>query len=487
MVVSLEYTIATYFKLSRPQFVKNNPTIHIIFGAAGVSLASRMWVEGLDLIPNVFYIALVGEPRAGKSAFLRSYLRLFHSTNIGDIPIGSPEAMLKAIAQVRHGYVWYDEVSHLAKLLDSYMGTLPSILNRAYYLDELSQVRMNKEKSVVVPAESYFIHVYFAGTPADWTQIERKAPGGFIRRTLVIPVRGIIPFFSGKRPSHEERLEIQKLRRWISHIFKLLEMTRITVIFPEFNELGELLEKEQMENEKKSMIEEYFYKIMAGRLVGNLITFNLDNEPDSLILNDVLDIMYKNGQAAGIKVDYGDPSRPPVDVIIDATTLSVEVPENSKELNLDYFLPPHFAYLTYRTLLDTVKVEQVAPDGVTTANVERIKRWLESGGKPVVPLRTFVRQILHLGNPRQYENILRILEDAGYIRQIQWKYRGRTVRYIILDTSARICGNCAKFGISGECPKLRVISLSDKIYELVRPWDKACEEFEAVEVGDVDE
>jgi hypothetical protein len=481
--VSLERAIVAYLKLSRSQFCENNPTLPHIFAAAGTALVTRMWVEGIDYVPATFYIALIGEPRAGKSAFIRTYLRLFDGTDVGNVPVGSPEAMLKAINDVRHGYVWYDEVSHLAKLLDSYMGTLPSILNRAYYLDELAQVRMNKQKSVVVPAESYFIHVYFAGTPADWQLVEKKAVGGFIRRTLVIPVRGIIPFFSAKRPSREDRELAYGFLRWIRHIYKLLTLTRFTVYLPQFQKFGDVLQKEQMDNEKKSMVEEYLYKILAGRVVNNLITFDLAKSPDELILNDILYTMRDNAEAQGIRVEFGDPSRPPVEVVVDATGIDEEVGDPPAE-KITSYIPPRFAYMTLKLLLNTVRSQQLAPDEITTKNVERIQRWLESGGSTVVSKRTFVRDILVLRKASEYEPVLQILQDTGHIRVVDWVYKNRKVQYVVLNPREKICANCAYFMDLNKCPKLKGVLVQEDVYGMIKPWESACDKFELAEDGE---
>ena len=138
-------------------------------------------------------------------------------------------------------------------------------------------------------------------------------------------------------------------------------------------------------------------------------------------------------------------------------------------------------------LLDTVRMKNIAPDEVTTLNVERIQKWLESGGPPVVPKRTFVREILHIGNPSQYESVIRILEDAGYIKVVDYIYRGRVVQYIVLDSKARICANCAFFRTS-ECPRIsayfdmyRGESLRAVVMSKTHPGDKPCEKFEYVE------
>jgi len=478
---SFARAFSEYFKLKRPEFCRNNPDIPQIFAASAIALASKMWVEGTDEVPGVFYIALIGEPRTGKTSFLRHYFRLFKGTSVSSIPIGSPEAMLKAINEIRHGYVWYDEVAHLAKLMDSYMGTLPTILNKAYYLDELAQIRMDNKKSVIVSAESYFIHVYFAGTENDWANIERKAPGGFVRRTLTLFVDGIIPFFKKYSLSLEEEARRYALEKAINTILTILKNTVITVRLPELPALAEKLEQEYIDNEKKSMIEDYLYKVFAGLLVAHLITFDLSEDPDSWNLNEILERMKRNAERYGIRVEYEDPSRAPVSVSVDARVLSALSDTSKEDVKITDYLPPNFALQIYNMLIDSTKRKISAPDTVVLKNVERIKQWLESKGGVVVSKYQFTREILHTGNPSYYNFVLQILQDAGYIRIVDYAYKGRPAQYVVLDPKARICANCAHYRDPKECPLLKDVFDFKEAATKVPPWKPACEKFEEVE------
>jgi len=480
-MLTLEQAVTEYFKLSRPQFCQNNPNVPTIFSAAAVSLATRMWVEGTDLMPATWFVALIGDPRSGKTAFYRAYFKLFTGTGVGEVPIGSPEAMLKDIAAVRHGYIYYDEVAHLAKLMNSYMGTLPTLLNKAYYLDTLSQTRMDNKKSVVVDAESYFIHVYFGGTPEDWNSIERNAPGGFVRRTLVIPVRGTIPFF---QKAHKDRAVlnyISQLRAKLRKIFRELTPLDLTVYLPEFPELAEVLENTQMDREKKSMVEEYFYKLLAGRIVANLVTFNLEEDPHALDTNELVHRMIHNAEKLNVQVDVvsSTSTRVAVDIIVPEQPAPAQ--PDPKTLSLDQFMPPHYTAITFQKLLETVKPQVSAPDSLIMRNVERIRDWLEAGNPVVVSTRQFVQKILHTTNPQLYKPVLEVLEDGGYIRRVEFPYKGRTARYIILDTKARICGNCAFYRNPERCPLLKGCLDIEMCKEKVPPWQAACDKFEPAE------
>jgi len=478
---TFERAFAEYFKLSRGAFYSNNAEIMPIFSAAAVSLASRMWVDGIDMNPATFFIALIGEPRTGKSSFLRHYFHLFRSTGVSSIPIGSPEAMLKSIDAIRHGYVWYDEVAHLAKLIDSYMGTLPTIFNKAYYLDELSQVRMDNKKSVVVDAESYFIHIYFAGAPSDWSMIEKKAVGGFVRRTLVLPVRGIIPFFAKDRIAVDEVRLRANLYARINTILKLLTYLRVTIYLPDFPALAEHLMKEQIDNEKKSMVEEYFYKVLAGRILANLITFDIEEDPRAWNVNELLARLRSIAKRYGLHIEVSNVSHPPIDVYIEVTEQLEDEDGEKADKKITDYMPPNFAIATYMALIGTIKPRVSAPDDLTMKNVERIQQWLESGGAVVVSRKEFAQKILHTRNPQYYRPVLDVLMDAGYIRIVDYAYKGRPAQYVVLDPKARICANCAHYRDPKECPLLEDVFDFKEAATKVPPWKAACEKFEEVE------
>jgi len=476
-MMTLEQGIREYLVLRRPQFCKANPHVPMILSAAAVSLASRMWVDGTDLIPSVWYIALVGPPRTGKSAILRTMTRLFDRTGVHKIATGSPEAMLKDIEAKRHGYIRFDELGYLVKLLNSYMGPLVNILNSAYYLEELSQTRVDNKKSVIVPAEDYFIHVYMSGVPDDWAMLERKATGGFVRRTLVIPVRGHIPFFI---KAHKDKAVLNYIAQLKSRIARILDAMRyleLTVYLPEFPELGEVLEKTQLDLEKKSMVEEYFYKLLAGRIVANLITFDPSEDPSVFDTNEIVHRMLKNAERLGVEVEVLSSTSTKV-------TIDITLPEQepidtnvSKTMRLDGFMPPHFTSLTFNQLLETVKPQEVAPDSITLKNVELIRNWLDSGGPAVVTKSTFIKRILHTTNPTYYKAVLEVLEDAGYIKTVNYPKGRRMVQYIVLDPKARVCANCLYFRDPEKCPRLRGAIDEEDIIRAVPPWSAPCEKF----------
>jgi len=481
---TLSRAITEYLRLSRPDFCENNPHVPVIFSCAATALASRMSYIVWDRNPATFFIALIGPIRTGKSSFIREYLRLFRGTGIGEIPIGSPESVLESIDAVRHGWMWYDEIGDLMKKLDSYMGPLLPLLNKVYYLDGLSHTR-TKGRGVVIDPESYFVHAYFSGTPKDWSMIEKKAIGGFVRRVLVLNVNKHIPFFSGRRPSEEVVQFRSRLYALINAILKALAKTEIWVHLPPYSELGEPLEKARISLEKKSMVEEYFYKVIASYIVANLITFDVNEDPESIDTNEVIHRMQRNG----VKFD--------IDVSVEGNTptkalVVVRVPEprdDDSDVTLDDFMPPNYHRVVFNLLLNAVKPGVSAPEETIADNITKIKEWLESGGDVVVSKRTFVREILTLRKANEYEPVIGVLLDAGCIRMVDYIYRGRNVTYVVLDLKAKICANCARYRTS-ECPRIAHLfvayqhdpdSLRDVVISRTPPWDKPCEKFELAE------
>jgi len=479
-MLTLERAMTEYFKLSRPEFSQNNADILPIFAASAVALASQMSVKRYITIPATFYIALIGEPRSGKTSFFNAFLRLFRGTHVGEIPIGSPEAMLKAIKEIRHGYIYYDEVSHLAKLLDSYMGTLLPILNKMYYLDGLSQIRVDNKKSVIVEPESYFVHVFFGGTPADWSVIERKAVGGFVRRTLVLYVKGQIPFFSEPEISIEEEKRRAQLSNLINATLKALTHIRLTVRVKGLTSLAEQLSKEFLDNEKKSMIEEYMYKIIAGRLVANLITLDINEKPRDITADVIKKRIKQNAERYGIKCEDWGTTGDYYEMYLEYDATDVDADNKGSDVKITDYLPPHFARVTFEQLVRSVRPQLSAPDQITMRNVERIRQWLEAGGSVVVSMTKFGREILHVGNPQFYKPVIEILQAAGYIRVVEYQRKGKLAQYVILDPKARICGNCAFYRSLDKCPKLEGIFDFKEAAEKVPPWADACEKFEEV-------
>ena len=480
-MLTLERAMAEYFKLSQPDFAENNKDILPIFTAAAVALATKMWIKRVDVMPGTFYIALLGEPGTGKTSFFRKYLRLFRHTEIEEINIGSPEAMLKDIKYIKHGYIWYDEVSHLAKLADSYMGTLFPLLNKAYYLDGLSQTRTDNKKSVVIEPESYFIHVYFGGVPADWAMIEKKAVGGFVRRTLVLYVKGEIPYFNEDALPPDEERRRAKLYNLINAVFKALQHIEIMIRISGLSALAEKLQREQIDREKKRMIEEYMYKVLAGRIVANIITFDVDEDPKLLTVKELVDRMKQNAERYGIYFEVGVATADKVDVFISYELHDDDDYNEKKDMKITDFVGVNFAALTYQQLINSIRPLVGAPDQITMRNMEKIQQWLESGGKLIVSKREFLRKILHIGDPRNYLPVLQLLEDAGVIKIVDFIYRGRNVQYVVLDTKARICANCAHYRNPQECPLLEGVFDFKEAAAKVPPWRAACEKFEGVD------
>ena len=482
---TLEKAIIEYLRLSRPAFTSNHPHVPLIFSSAAISLASRMWVDGTgaEPWPGVYYIALIGPPGSMKSGFVRAYLKLFDPSVIKQLARGSPEAVVIDLDEKRHGYLWYDELSEITERLNSYLGPLIPTLNAAYYLVTISQARTKKENSVFIPMGEYFMHVYFCGTPGDWGTMEKFASGGFVRRTLVIPVSGEPPFFKKDHRDPSIRDHIWKLRSRIRHILRVLTSFDVEVVLPDYPELGEELKRCPIDIEKKIMVHEYTQKIIAARILGNLITFDLTEDITKVGVRELVRVIERNSIRVGVdvRVDH---------VASDSAILKIFVPEDvgaeNQDGTLDAFLPPHYEYLTFKQLLETIRPVSSAPTPELTKNLERINNWIKSSGKVVVSRTKFVQEIFNSNNVNAYKPTIEALIDAGYIKAVDYIYRGRTVQYIVLDPKAKICANCARFRTE-ECPLLKdVIDPRERVL-VVPPWKSACEKFELEEVLEPEE
>jgi len=470
---TLEKAIIEYLKLSRPAFVSNHPHVPLIFSSAAVALASHLWVDGTgaEPWPGTFYIALVGPPGSMKSAFVRSYVKVFDPNTIKELDRGSPEAVVIDLADKRHGYLRYDELSEIAERLNSYLGPLIPTLNSAYYLENISQKRTKKEKSVYIPAGDYFMHVYFCGTPQDWGIMERFAAGGFVRRTLVIPTEGEPPFFERDHKDPSVRDHIWRLRAKIKQILRVLASFEVEVVLPSYPELGKELKKLSFDIEKKIMIHEYTQKIIAARILGNLITFNINDDMSSLGTIELLKIIERNAAIMGVELTTMHADR-------ERAIIKIIVPEGGEGPSLDKFLPPHYEYLTFKQLVETIKPVTSAPTPELSKNLERIRNWIRSSGKIVVSRTKFVQEIFHSNNINAYESTIEGLVKSKYIRLVDHIHKGRNVQYVVLDPKAKICANCTHFRKKGECPKLGDLMDPKDIMLASPPWKPACEGFE---------
>jgi len=489
-MTTLEQAINEYLRLSRPAFVRANPLVSQIFAGAGISLATRMWVEGSspEPIPGTFFVALLGDPGTGKTQFVEAYLKLFARTDIAPLDVGSPEAVVKNLDEnIKDGhsvcYLFFDEIDRLAKNIKGYMAPLLPTLNLMYYLNRIGQTRTKKESSVVIPAESYFVHVYLTGVPSSWQVIKEEASRGFVRRTLTINVGGEPPYFM-KDPELRDgavRIYREKLRHQLQLLMRTLTQLSITVSLPEFPSLEEKIRKSDLDKEKRRMVAEYTQKLVATKVVSNLIPFDIATDYLEVKPQSIISAMESIGEKFGVKVIVEDDTQLPI-------LVRVDVPDTDSK-NLLGFLPPHFETSTFNIILKIMETESSAPDEIIATNIEKIKDWLDKGGDVVISWTNFGRNILHTGKPQNYQPVIQMLSDFGYIRTVDYIRRGRTSRYVVLDPKAKICANCARYRTS-ECPRIAYLfeayqhdpdSLRDVVVSRTPPWDKPCEKFELAE------
>ncbi|MBO8161778.1 MAG: hypothetical protein H0Z24_09115 [Thermosipho sp. (in: Bacteria)] len=463
--ISLSEMIREYFELSQPAFASRNQHVIDLTSAFLPLLASRAWINRGTLIPATFFIALTGYPRSGKTAFLKNLRRVLPSS-ISRIPIGSPEFIVQEIGARRHGILIYDEISQLEKLLSRYMDTFMPILNSMYYLYDLDLGRRDEKKSVFVPAEDYFVDVIFSGTPEDWESIILKAVGGFVRRILRVHVHGRIPLFEEDEIDMELERKRALLQSKIRAVLDALTHVNLIVVLRGLKHYAELVESRVRDPEKQSMIEEYAYKYLAGKLLSYLITVEEDVSADEIDTDYILSALERNiTNLRNVDITIYNSNADIIDV--DITYFVV------RDQTLDRFLPPNFADAVLNTLISIVTDEMSAPSDVVLKNAQKIRQFVDETHEIVVTYRTFVRDILKLRSAYEYKQLVELLEDAGYIR-IYDNPRGRG-KLVVLDTRVPICANCAFFMNAERCPRLDGI-LDPRLVE-ISVDSRACSSF----------
>lgn len=149
------------------------------------------------------------------------------------------------------------------------------------------------------------------------------------------------------------------------------------------------------------------------------------------------------------------------------------------DLNItEYTSPASFIYaLHYLTKAMVLSLTTPSPE--LTELKYRIDAALRDGAPPVMTYTNFIKTLFHTNDVGRYEKLLQLAEEAKIIRIVQGSMRrgGRIVRYVVLNTDARICGNCYYYGTT-MCPKAKGVMDVLALRRLVRPTDDACEKFE---------
>lgn len=467
MSMSFGEMVREYFRIVQPAFSENNPRVIDLTSAFLPLLASKAWINRGVEIPATFFVSLIGHPRSGKTGFLRNLTKLLPE-GISRIPIGSPEFIVQMIDERRHGIIIYDELSQLAKLVSRYMDTFMPLLNNMYYLSHLDMGRRDNKKSVFIPAEEYFVDVIFSGTQNDWEELVLKAVGGFSRRILRVNVHGRIPLFTEDGLNIETERKRYELMKRIQAILKALSHVNLKIIIRGLGNYASIVETAIQDPEKQSLVEEYSYKYLAGKLLAHLLTVDKSVKPEDIDTNYILRIIEENAKnTSNIDVTIYNPTSTSVDVDI--------FYQNPEDPSLDSFLPPNFTHIVVKTLIGMVSEELVAPGDVVLKTAQKIKDYVEQTGDYYVTMRRFIREILKLRNAMEYKPLIELLEDGGYIRI--FNNPSRNGKLVILNTTANICGNCAFFGSVEHCPKIYGVQDKLLLKRLSNPLAESCTKF----------
>jgi len=169
-----------------------------------------------------------------------------------------------------------------------------------------------------------------------------------------------------------------------------------------------------------------------------------------------------------------------IDIVTKNPDKLVTIPSGSPTLET-YMLP--YSIFTAIHILAKVMMLPIGGPSEDIINLKyRIQEALKDLDVPVITYTKFINKVFHTKDTGRYEKEIQLAEEAGIIRILEMssKRRGRPIRYVVLDTSAKICGNC-EFFRSKECPRiLNAIMEKGKdwlAYDSVKPWEAPCEKF----------
>lgn len=148
---------------------------------------------------------------------------------------------------------------------------------------------------------------------------------------------------------------------------------------------------------------------------------------------------------------------------------------------LENFLAPYSLFTAIYKLALVMLVPETGPSEEIVELEYRIKEALKDIEIPVLTYTKFIQTIFHTNATDRYEKVLQLAEDAGVIRIVEMgsKRRGRPVRYVILDPSAKVCGNC-EFFRNKKCPRVAEALLTKRdwsAYGVVKPYNSVCDKF----------
>ena len=319
MTKTLEQLILEAYKLMHPDVYKAEPWIFPILTASIVSLHAGLWIfkPPRFLHPGSFFIATVGKPNTAKSTILTTTGKIARVGMVKRIEESTPEKLRENLSNLisergfASGFILWDEAGELVKKLESYMDSLPYMLNQIYYSSDIS-FGTTSRGSNAIPAGSYILNMYFASLPDQWSQIESMSAGGFSRRVLPIHLKSKLPYTPRNRD--EEEFDIDLILKWDELRHKLIPYLKylqsrqwVLGAVHGMYHLSEKIEKDnEIDEEKKRMLVEYLYKIISTRALANIIPVvekNITKEDYAWLDEQVVEMAEKIGVTLKVNED----------------------------------------------------------------------------------------------------------------------------------------------------------------------------------------
>jgi hypothetical protein len=255
-----------FCELTVPKIYENNRFIVRTLGCMILNTAARVWIRKSRSLPGNMFIALLGEPRSGKSSLISCVKATILGSHIALYPRATPEALAETVNENRVGILFWDEFEEVYKKSKEYMNTFSNLINQMYYLEDVSFYRTTKPK-IRLTARSYYFSALVACLPQQWKAIESAFMGGFERRWLTLNLKGKLPLFQAEAPD-EKAAEILAE---ISNYLKKLENKVIVVDSIDLSRYEHEIEKRVSDPLKQSVIAEYLEKILAAEIVNAVL------------------------------------------------------------------------------------------------------------------------------------------------------------------------------------------------------------------------
>ena len=452
--------LADWLKLCKysltPRTYEMNVEKLLLAGCLLVNQAAHVFVNDAFKTPANMFIALLGKPGCGKTTIMNLMRLVCDAANIYEIPTGSPEAMEEAIEEYRDGIIFWDEAGELVEKGSDYLQRVRYLLNKLYYLNGITRKKTTR-KSVEIKPRSYYVSAVLGAIEDDWNRLISHWKGGFERRFLPLRLKKGRRMFEREAPRSEAVEAVKNLSGWFKPVRNSVFAVDFTDIMPVLKEVGGKL---NVPEEYETAVEEYSLFVLSAILVSNVLAEAGRGEDFRRKIRS-----HGHYSPRGTINSFVTHS--------DYNDLYIVTYSDHVTKIFDGKLGEHMVTIPVVTLVTIVT--RLVASCFTDVNVEireskvleildRIRSRVEKGVK-IVSHKTFVREIIRIGNANIYRGYVKFLEDAGYIRVLHGK-RGKKV---ILDLNAKICGNCALFGSS--------------LCHNVSPGMPACKDFKPLEDG----